>query len=168
MCTSVFLKTGGLTHLQQSARVPDLHQAPTQLTTTELIYSHLKTCQKRFVCDFRYPSCLNLPSFSSPIPSPSHPTFSLHSGTKTPRTTPRTRHTPGRAVCHRPAPALPRQSRPGCPAPFPTPPWRSPRALLPGPPGGSAPQERPHRSGGRAGAAAGRADGRSDRGMEAD
>lgn len=50
--------------------------------TRTSLYLHLKTCQKQFVCDSGYPSCFNLPSYSSRIPILSHPTFSRPNDTK--------------------------------------------------------------------------------------
>lgn len=89
MFTAVFLKTSEVLHIcsNQHVYLNSIKPPPNSPSDTlSSLYLHLKTRQNQFVCDFGYPSCLNVSSYSSSIPTPSHPIFSLHNGTKTPRT----------------------------------------------------------------------------------
>lgn len=89
MFTAVFLKTSEVLHIcsNQHVYLNSIKPPPNSPSDTlSSLYSHLKTRQKQLVCDFGYPSCLNVSSYSSSIPTPSHPIFSLHNDTKTPRT----------------------------------------------------------------------------------
>lgn len=95
MFIAVFLKTSEAIHICSNQHVYLNSIKPPPKSPSDIrssLYLYLKTCQDQFTCDFGYPSCLSLPSYSLFIPMPSHPTFSH--GLMAQKA-PRTNHKPG-------------------------------------------------------------------------